>query len=294
MATHPKGKNHPTSKKRPKSKKGRKTKTQTQPSAAKALRDRLLDHFQTLRIPVQPEQFDSAIARAQRERMSHLEFLEALIGEQANQRRERSIERRIREARFHEPQTLATFDWKFNAKAIDQMQIEELATAEFIRRGDNLVIVGQSGVGKSRIIQSVGQSACVLGYRVRYTTSAELLADLTASLADQTLLSRLRYYGRFDLLIIDEFGFDKIERAECSQAASLLYKIIDTRRPQRSTALVTNIDFDAWGDYLGDPPLAMAFLDRLVDGAMVLKINGRSYRAHRAKKPNRSTKPATE
>ncbi len=294
MATDPKGKKHATTPKPAKSKKHGNTKENAPPSVAKGLRDRLLDHFQTLRIPVQPEQFDAAIARAQRERMSHLEFLEALIGEQAGQRRERSIERRIREARFREPVTLAAFDWTFNAQAIDRMQIEELATADFVRRGDNLVMVGQSGVGKSRIIQSIGRSACVRGYRVRYTTSAELLADLTASLADQTLLARLRYYGRFDLLIIDEFGFDKIERAESSQAASLLYKVIDTRCQQRSTALVTNIDFDAWGDYLGDPPLAMAFLDRLVDGAMVLKIKGRSYRAHRAKKAGKGANAAPE
>ena len=65
-------------------------------------------------------------------------------------------------------------------------------------------------------------------------------------------------------------------------AANLLYKIIDARSRQRSTALVTNIDFAAWGDYLGDPPLAMAFLDRVVDGAIIVKINGKSYRAHRA------------
>ncbi len=82
-------------------------------------------------------------------------------------------------------------------------------------------------------------------------------------------------------VVIDEFGFDKIERTETRQAANLLYKIIDART-QRSTALVTNIDFEAWGDYLGDPPLAMAFLDRVVDGAIILKIKGRSYRAHRA------------
>ena len=92
------------------------------------------------------------------------------------------------------------------------------------------------------------------------------------------------------LLIVDEFGFDKIERAECGQAASLLYKIIDARSQQRATALVTNVDFDAWGEYLGDPPLAMAFLDRLVDGAIILKIKGKSYRAHRAKQPGKIVK----
>jgi hypothetical protein len=114
-------------------------------------------------------------------------------------------------------------------------------------------------------------------YRLRYATSAELLLDLTASLADHSLPQRLRYYSNFDLLAIDEFGFDKIERAESTQAASLLYKVVDSRGPKRSTALVTNISFDAWAEYLGDAPLAMAILDRLVDGAIVLKIEGRSY-----------------
>jgi len=163
---------------------------------------------------------------------------------------------------------------------------------EFIRRGDNLVLAGQSGVGKSHIVQAVGRAACALGYRVRYTTSAELLRDLTASLADHTLPQRLRYYSNFELLVIDEFGFDKIERAESSQAASLLYKVVDSRSPQRSTALVTNIGFEAWADYLGDAPLAMAILDRLVDGAIVLKIEGRSYRAHCSKPP--ATPPSAE
>lgn len=221
------------------------------------------------------------LARADRGGLSHLEFLQALIGEQAQQRRERAIARRIKDACFPEVCTLADFDWDFNASAINRTQIEELATCAFIGRQDNLVIVGQSGVGKSRIIQSIGRVACVLGYRVRYTTSAELLADLTARLADRTLPKQLRYYARFDWLIIDEFAFDKIERSETPQAASLLFKIVDGRK-RRSTTIVTNIDFNAWEPYLGDPPLAMGMLDRVVDGAIIIKINGKSYRAYRA------------
>ncbi len=115
------------------------------------------------------------------------------------------------------------------------------------------------------------------------------LTVLTASF--QTRPKRVRYYARFDLLVIDEFGFDRVARPESPPAAPLLYKIIDARSRQRSTALVTNIDFDAWGDYLGDPPLAMAFLDRIVDGAIILKINGKSYRAHRAKQPKKKLPP---
>jgi DNA replication protein DnaC len=246
------------------------------------MRRQILEDFQTLRIPLRPEQLDAALACAEHEGRSHLEFVRMLIGEQASQRRERSIAHRIREAKFRVGKTLVDFDWQFNAATIDRVRIETLVTAEFIGRRENLVLVGQSGVGKSRIIEAIGLSACVRGYRVRYTTSADVIADLTAALADHTLVRLLRKYAQYDLLIIDEFGFDQIERSEARQTASLLYKLIDARSTKRSTALVTNIDFEAWEDYLGDPPLALAFLDRIVDGAIIVKINGKSYRAHRA------------
>ena len=129
----------------------------------------------------------------------------------------------------------------------------------------------------------IAPSTCVNGYRVLYRTSSQLLTDLTASLADKTLPLRLRRYAKPDLLIIDEFGFDKIERVECPEAAHLLYKIIASRNQKRSTAVVTNVDFEKWGDYLVDGPLAMAFLDRLVEGAIILKVKGKSYRADQAK-----------
>ena len=151
--------------------------------------------FATLRVPLTAAQLDAMMARAERGGLSHLEFAQALLGEQARQRRERAIAVRIREAKFDELHTLAGFDWEFNAKAINRAQIEDLATAAFIGRRDNLVLVGQSGVGKSRIVQALGQAACVVGYRVRYTTSADLLSDLTARLADRTWPRRVRYYA---------------------------------------------------------------------------------------------------
>jgi DNA replication protein DnaC len=259
---------------------------------AEALRRQVLADFAALRVPLDERSFDEHLSRAEQEGLTPLAFLARLIGEQADRRRERAIERRIDEARFPDVCTLADFDWQFNARSIDRGQIEQLAACDFLRRKDNLVLVGQSGLGKSRIIKSIARQACVLGYTVRYTTSGALFADLTAALADQTLPKRIRYYCRFDLLVIDEFGFDRLERDPSAQAASLLYKIIDSRGPHRSTALVTNIDFDAWSDYLGDPPLAMAVLDRIVDGAIVLKLTGKSYRAHRAKQLPSSAEPA--
>ena len=256
------------------------------------MRQRVLADFAALRVPLSEQAFDEHLARAEQEGLTPLEFMARVIGAEADRRRERAIERRIKDARFPDVCTLADFDWQFNAETIDRVQIEQLATCDFLRRKDNLVMVGQSGLGKSRIIKAIGRQACVVGYTARYTTSGELFADLTAALADQTLPKRIRYYCRFDLLIIDEFGFDRLEREACAQAASLLYKVIDTRGPQRSTALVTNVDFDGWSEYLGDPPLVMAVLDRVVDGAIVLKLTGKSYRAHRAKQLPTPAKPA--
>jgi len=258
------------------------------------LRQRVLADFATLRVPLSEQSLDEHLSRVEQEGLAPLELLDRVIGAEADRRRERAIERRIKEARFPDVCTLADFDWQFNAETIDRTQIEQLASCDFLRRKDNLVLVGQSGLGKSRIIKAIGRAACVAGYTVRYTTSGELFADLTAALADQTLPKRVRFYCRFDLLIIDEFGFDRLEREASAQIASLLYKIINTRGPQRSTALVTNVDFDAWSEYLGDPPLAMAVLDRIVDGAIVLKLTGKSYRAHRAKQlpvPDEPGKP---
>ena len=178
------------------------------------LRERILADFGVLRVPLTAAQLDAALAQAAQDGLSHLAFLHRVLTDQAGLRRERSSARRIREARFKELKTLATFDWDFNSKAINRLQIEELATGDFIRRRQNLVLAGHSGVGKSFLVQAIGQAACMHGYRVRYLTSAALLQHLTASLADQTLAKRVRAYARCDLLIIDEFGFDRLERSE--------------------------------------------------------------------------------
>ena len=255
-------------------------------NAKKNFREKVLGHFQALRVPVRSEHLDEVLRKAESAGMSHLEFLDTLIGNQATLRRERSIERRIRAARFAERTTLETFDWEFNKHAIDRRQFEELGTADFVDRGDNVVIIGGSGVGKSHLMQAIGIRACAALHSVRYTSSGDLISDLTSALADKSLPKRLRHYVRPDLLIIDEFGFDRIERQESPQSASLIYKAVHARHRKGSTVVVTNIDFKYWNDYLGDPPLSMALLDRLVDHATIIRIkdDAKSYRAHSATK----------
>jgi DNA replication protein DnaC len=180
-----------------------KTNKTTTTKATTPLRDQCLGHFATLGIPLEPLALDELLSRVEKEGLPHLQFLDLLLGAQANARRERGVARRIREAHFAEDKTLEGFDWQFNPETFDRTRIEELATGDFIRRRSNLILVGWSGIGKSHIIQAIGQKACVHGYRVLYRTSAALLTDLTASLADKTLPARLRRYASPDWLIID-------------------------------------------------------------------------------------------
>jgi DNA replication protein DnaC len=259
-------------------------------------RQRLLADLAVLKVAVTAETLDDVLAQAAPQGWSHLEFASRLLGAAADRRRERSLERRLAAAHLTDAPTLETFDWRFNAQTIKRVQIEELASGAFVRRQENIIVVGQSGLGKSHLFQAIGRCACVQGFRARYTTSAALITDLKKTLADDTLSVRLRYWTNFDLLIIDEFGFDRLERQACVEAPQLLYKVIEGRYARRSTVLVTNVDFEAWGDYLGDAPLAMAFLDRLVDGALVLKLRGRSYRAARARNlaSEEESSPATK
>jgi DNA replication protein DnaC len=239
--------------------------------------------LRTLGIALAPGVLDAALSAAEKESLSHLEFLHRLLAGPTEAKLQRGLERRLRAARFKELTTLEGFDWAFNARGVDRRSIEQLATCDFVRRRENVILVGQTGLGKSRILQAVGHAACVLGYRVRYATSAQLLREFTAALADGSLDRKLGEYARLDLLLIDEFGFDRLEREAQARASTFYYRLLDARTGRRSTALATNIDFGAWADYLGDPPLATAFLDRLVDGAVILKLSGRSYRAHRAR-----------
>jgi DNA replication protein DnaC len=255
----------------------------TKRTAAPSLHENVTTALQTLGVTLAPGALDAALSAAEKESLSHLEFLYRLLAGPAEAKLQRALERRIHEAKFRELTTLEGFDWEFNAQGVDRRSIEQLVTCDFVRRHENVVLVGQTGLGKSRILQSVGQAACVQGYRVRYATSATLLKEFTAALADGTYDRMLGQYARLDLLLIDEFGFDRLEREAHAQASTFYYRLLDARMGRRSTALATNIDFNVWDNYLGDPPLAAAFLDRLVDGAVVLKLSGRSYRAHRAR-----------
>ena len=248
-------------------------------------RVRIRNHLRTLRLPAIEKTLDEELDRATREKMSPTELLERLLALEAQRVIERRIERRIHESRLPERKLLADFDFTFQ-KGVDKAQILELATLGFVERKQSLILAGNSGTGKSHIAKALLLIGCQHCYWCRYTTAAGMLKDLLSGLADGSLDGKLKRYTRPEILLIDEVGFDRLEQ-ESARNASLFMKVVDGRYCKASTMVTTNIDFRALGDYLGDPVITTSMVDRLIHHAIIIHIEGPSWRMHESKKINR-------
>jgi len=236
---------------------------------------------------------DDELDRLDKGRSSATQMLLRLLDAQVQSQRERRVERRIRDSELPERKTLIEFDFDFQPD-LDRTLILELATMGFVPRRQGVILAGNSGTGKSHIAKALALQGCQKGYRVRYTTAAAMLAVLYASLADDSLEQKLKDYLYPELLVIDELGFDRLEREDARNAA-LFFKVIDGRYAKRSTVLTTNIDFEHLGHYLGDPVVTTAIVDRMVHHSTVINIDGPSWRLNESKKLNERTgKPQKE
>lgn len=229
---------------------------------------------------------DEELARAVAEGLAVSNVLERLFEIEANSLIERRIERRIKESSLPERKLLSDFDFAFQ-KGVDKAQIMELATMSFVQRKQGIILAGSSGTGKSHLAKALLLIGCRKLFRCRYTTAAAMLRDLMAALCDGTLEQKLKTYTRPEILLIDEVGFDRLEQ-ESSRNASLFFKVIDARYCKASTIVTCNIDFKELGDYLGDPVITAALVDRMVHHSILIHIEGPSYRMHESRKLNRS------
>ncbi len=242
-------------------------------------------HLVTLKLTRMTEVLDAELTSAEKENSPVVNVLERLLAIEAASLIERRIERRIRESKLSERKILDDFDFDFQ-KGIDKKQIMDLSTLSFIERRQWLILAGCSGVGKSHIAKALLLLSCKKQYRCRYTTASDMLRVLLSGLADDTVDQKLKRYVRPQVLLIDEIGFDRLEQEE-SRKASLFFKVIEGRYCKSSTILTTNIDFKALGDYLGDPVITASLVDRMVHHAVIINIDGPSYRMHESRSLNR-------
>jgi DNA replication protein DnaC len=253
-----------------------------QPTADDTLA-RLRGHLELLGLTHSLSRLEEHLAWASREQPGSTALLERILGEEAAHKREKRIERRIALSGLPEHKALEAFEWAFQPK-LDKSFVLELASLEFVRRKEDLVITGKSGTGKSHILQALALRACQQQMSVRYARCVDLLDDLYAGLADDSYPQRLKRWAAVDLLAIDDVGLGQVKKREDEPtAAHALFNLIDRRHGRVSTVFTSNIKLSAWGRYLGDATLAVAILDRLTMRALRLDIDGPSYRQHLAR-----------
>lgn len=214
-------------------------------------------------------------------------WIERLLVCEEDERRRRSLERRIHNAKIGRFKPMADFEWGW-PKEIDREQIEQLFELSFLDEAVNPVLVGSSGLGKTTIAQNLAYQALLRGHTVRFVTASALLNDLSEQESASALSRRIRRYVRPGLLVIDEVGY----LAYSSRHADLLFEIVSRRHLEKSTVVTTNRIFKEWNQVFPNSSCVVALIDRLVQRSEVVKISGESYRLKEAQERNRRRQQA--
>jgi len=205
-------------------------------------------------------------------------LLARLLDAEEAERQRRSLDRRLKCARIGRFKPMADFDWGWPTK-IDREEVEDMLALSFLTRGENAVLVGPNGVGKTMIAQNIAHQAVEKGHTVRRTTASEMLNELLAMDGPSALKRRLHRYAHPALLAIDEVGYLSYD----TRHADLLFEVISRRQEGKSTLVTTNLPFAEWKTVFPNATCVVALVDRLIHKAQVIAIEGESYRLKEAK-----------
>jgi len=237
------------------------------------MNDGLVKSLRQLRLSGLLEALEVRLQEAAGNNLTHAEFLELIMQDELNIRNQRLIKRRVQGAAFREIKTLDDFDFSFNP-SIKRKQIYDLATGQFIRQAQDVLLIGPPGVGKSHLAQALGYQAIKGGFVVLYRSVFDLVRDLRQDEALAGENNSLTRYLRPDLLIVDDMGLKQLP----GKSAEYLFEIVMRRYEVRSTVMTSNRPIEEWGKLLGDVPAATAILDRFLHHAEIINMTGKSYR----------------
>jgi len=235
--------------------------------------ERVRSYLVGLRMPRALETLDHVVQQLERGQISAIEAIDVLLAEEITVRESRRIKAALQMARLASIKTLSGFDFSFQP-SLDRNRVLALAQLDFISRHEVVHFIGQSGTGKSHLAAALGVEAVRAGHSVYFSPLADIIDSLAKADREGRLRERIRFLCRASLLIIDEIGYLTVG----APAGNLFFQLVNARYEKGAMILTSNRGFAEWGDVFGDPVVATALLDRLLHHAVVVHIEGASYR----------------
>ncbi len=240
-------------------------------------------HLKQLKLPTILREYNSLAATCTKDRADYPTYLLRLTERELLDRETRAAERRLKAARFPVIKTIDTFNFKSQVSVNEQL-VKELLRGDYIQSRENILLIGNSGTGKTHLATALGFAACSQGHKVRFTTVTQLVTELMEAREDHQLKRLVKQLERQDLLILDELGYVPFSKA----GAELLFDVVSRAYERQSLVMTTNLPFENWVEVLGNERLTGALLDRLTHRVHILEANGESYRLKEAKRRRRT------
>ena len=245
----------------------------------KEIKEQVIQYSKGLRLPVFRRDFEEVAREAARERLDYEVYLLRLMEKEYETRLENRKKAQIRQAGFPARMYLHDLEREFLPEDAAE-KLPMLERLDFIARGENIILAGNPGTGKTHIATGLGLKACMQGYKVFFITIHKLLTQLRESHAQKTLRQLESKFEKYDLVICDEFGYVSFDK----EGSGLLFNHLSLRAGRKSTIITTNLSFDRWEEIFGDPVLTAALVDRLTHKAHLVNMNGESYRLRETRK----------
>jgi len=229
--------------------------------------------LKNLRLRKMAEIIEAELEAARKNSPSYTEFLARLLRAEWLDQQQRRVQSRVKQARIPELWTLESFPFK-NQPGVSRRQIRELAELEFIPKAENIVLVGNTGVGKTGLASGLLLKALQNGYRGLFIKAQDLFDDMYASIADRSSRKLVKRLANVDVLLVDEMGYLNLR----PEQTNIFFKLMEERYRRKATIITTNLEYDQWHVFLGNKELVTAMLSRLRHQCHTIRIDGPSLR----------------